>query len=184
MRTLTPEFIAKLEAVTKSPVIFYEGEFSSDVINLWSGIGTKSWDGKDWVGVGGLASVSSIQETTEIKADGIQVSLTGIPTENMSLVLSEQFSGAYGKVWLGFIEDNGDIVTDPALAFYGRMDVPTIADDGNTLSISIAYENRLKDLERPRELRYTHDSQQSIFAGDLGFEYVPSLQEWNGVWGK
>ena len=38
-------------------------------------------------------------------------------------------------------------------------------------------------LKRSRERRYTHDDQQIDFPGDLGFEFVPKLQELNLVWG-
>lgn len=184
MRTLTAAYIAQLDAATKTPAVFYEGEFKTGTVHLWSGFGDKAWNGHTWLGAGAIASVSPIQETSEIKADGIRCTLTGIPSEFVALALEEQFLGAAGKVWLGFIADNGDVVIDPALAFYGHMDVPTLSDDGQTCTLTIAYENRLKDLERPRELRYTHESQQALFDGDLGFEYVPSLQEWNGTWGR
>jgi hypothetical protein len=57
-------------------------------------------------------------------------------------------------------------------------------EQAETATVSISYEGRLIDLERPRARRYTHDDQQIDFPGDRGFEYVPTLQEWNGVWGR
>jgi len=78
----------------------------------------------------------------------------------------------------------GALVADPAIAFAGRLDVPEIDDNGQTATITISYESRLVDLERPRERRYTHEDQQIDYSGDLGFEYVAAIQEWNGVWGR
>jgi hypothetical protein len=41
----------------------------------------------------------------------------------------------------------------------------------------------LIDLNRAREWRYTHESQQQISPGDRGFEYVAGLQEREIRWG-
>jgi len=177
-------FIEELGKKTKSLVVFFEGEFASGVVNLWSGLGNIPWDGKTWTGTGGLGTITPIEDSSDIRATGINVSLSGMSSELISIIMQECRTGKGGKVWLGFINSSGNVIADPALAFIGRLDLPDIEDAGTTCNITIAYENRLRDLERPRELRYTHESQQRLYPGDLGFEYVPSLQEWNGKWGR
>jgi hypothetical protein len=69
------------------------------------------------------------------------------------------------------------------MAFAGRLDVPTIMDGAERCEIQITYESRLIDLNRAREWRYTHESQQQISPGDRGFEYVAGLQEREIRWG-
>jgi hypothetical protein len=69
------------------------------------------------------------------------------------------------------------------MAFAGRLDVPTIMDGADRCEIQITYESRLIDLNRAREWRYTHESQQQISPGDRGFEYVAGLQEREIRWG-
>lgn len=182
MRTLTEAFIDELMAGLKRPLIFFEGAFSEGVVRAWSGLGTIEWDGKTWQGVGDLGGISAVEETTDVRALGVSVSLSGIPPELVAAVLGETRQGAPGKIWLGFLTEAGEIVADPAMVFSGRMDVPEITEDGTSAVITIAYESRWRDIERAREWRYTHESQQVFFPGDRGFEYVPSLQEWNGVW--
>jgi hypothetical protein len=76
-----------------------------------------------------------------------------------------------------------DLVSDPVLAFGGRLDVPEIVDGAETCTITITYESRLIDLQTPRELRYTHESQQILFPGDRAFEYVTSIQDRELRWG-
>lgn len=184
-RTLTAGFISELEAKVKSPAIFFEGEFKNGIVNLWTGLGDIDWNSKTWLSSGGLiTSVSQISETSDVRADGLIILMSGISETLRSLILSEVEQGKPGTVYIGFINDAGDVVVDPANAFEGRLDVPSMKDGGEAISISFAYETRLRDLERAREFRYTNESQKILFPDDIGFEYVPSLQDWNGVWGR
>lgn len=183
-RNLTASFIQQLEAGSKTVIVLYEGEFTTGTVYLWSGIGNIEYDGNTWVGVGTLAGIESIKETNGIKANGVRVTLSGIDATLRSAVLDEVRQGNAGTIYIGFLDDTGAIVSDPAVAFDGFLDVPNILDNGKDITISIAYESRLRDLERVRELRYTNESQQIRFPGDKGFEYVASLQDWNGKWGK
>lgn len=76
------------------------------------------------------------------------------------------------------------LVSDPVLAFAGRLDVPEIHDGEETCTCTITYESRLIDLTTPRELRYTHESQQVLFPDDDAFEYVTSIQDKELQWGS
>src|SRR2546430_24288 len=78
----------------------------------------------------------------------------------------------------------GVVVANPNNARSGRMDVCEITEAGETAVISITAESRLLDLTRSRERRYEKQDQLIDFPGDLGFDFVPSLQELSVVWGK
>ena len=79
------------------------------------------------------------------------------------------------------VREAPEIVADPYLAFEGRLDVPRITP-GETPVVAITYGSRLRDLERPRELRITHEDLQRLFSGDLGREYVAELQDKTIQW--
>lgn len=183
-RTLTPAALAEILAQAKTVAVFFEGAFASGTVRLWSGLGDLTWNGLTWSGAGDLGTVSPILETTDVQANGVRVTLSGIPAASLSLALQEARRGQTGTIWLAFLDDTGAVVADPYIAFSGRLDQPQIEDGGDTAAISIAYENRLIDLERPRERRFDHQDQQIDHPGDLGFAYVASIQQWNGVWGR
>jgi hypothetical protein len=181
-RDVTPAYAAELDAPLVRPVIFYEGEFSGDTLRLWSGVGPKDWNGQTWTGAGNLVSISDVTETAETTAQGITTTLSGMPSDLISLVHTEAQQGLPGRVWLAFLDASDAIIADPFLAFSGRLDVPAVEDRGDTCSISIQYESRLVDLQRPRVWRYTHESQQAVYPDDLGFEYVAELQQKEILW--
>ena len=54
--------------------------------------------------------------------------------------------------------------------------------EGSTVTIDA--ENRLVDLDRPSNFRYTKESQNFLHSGDTGFDRVASLQDKQIVWGS
>lgn len=183
-RPLTPEFVAALTARDLRPVIFFEGEFASGPLRLWSGLGEIGWAGQSWAGAGSLLGLSAIEETAEVVAGGTSVSLSGIPADLVLKAIAEARQGLPGRVWLGLLDRDGQIIADPVLAFAGRLDVPEITDDAGACRITISYESRLIDLNTARAWRYTHESQQALHSGDLGFEYVTAIQDHEITWGR
>lgn len=183
-RALTSGVIAQLTSGRVRPAVFVSIVFTSGTSFFWTGVGPKVWNSQTWTGVGNLGEISQIQETTDVAAVGITLALNGIPSGLVNQALGECRQGNAVKVWFGFLDAADAVIADPYQSFAGRMDVPTIADGADTATISITVENRLIDLQRSRERRYTHEDQQLDFPGDLGFQYVASLQQWNGVWGQ
>jgi hypothetical protein len=182
-RDLTAGAIAQLQAGNVEPALLYEGQFASGYIRLWSGIGPLSWNGYTWTGVGTLGGISDVEETGEIKANGITVSLSGIPSDLIAAVLGDARHGKTGRVYLAFFSF-GSVVADPALIFEGRLDVPSIDEGAESATISITYESELMDLERARERRWTPEDQAISYESDKGFDYVASLQDAQVVWGR
>lgn len=184
MRPLTPAVVERLQSDHLSPVIFCEILFRSGYGRYWTGIGLVPWNGFVWTGTGTLGTITPIKESVDVRADGITLTMTGIPQEAIEQALEDTIPGLPCKIWFGVLDEMSNVIADPYMAFAGRTDVPTVAEGGESATISLTIENRLIDLKRSRERRYTNQDQQLISVGDLGFEYVEQLQEWNGTWGK
>jgi hypothetical protein len=175
---------AQLGAGKIKPVLFLQMQFLDGPIFVWSGLGNLNWNGRVWVGLGTLGTISPIEESSEIKATNVTFTLSGIPQDLIRHALSQVRQGNPVQLWFGALGDNNNVLADPLQIFAGRMDVPTIDEGAQTSTISIAVENRLIDLNRSRERRFTDQDQQIDHPGDLGFQYVQFIQGWNGTWGK
>ena len=176
-RELTAGMVAEVTASKLRPVIFYEGEFASGTLRMWSGVGAITWNSSSWAGAGSLLTVSEMTETADVRAAGFTCTLSGVSSAIIAVALAEGRLGKPGKVWLGMMDGDGAVIADPYLAFSGRLDVPSIDDSGETTAVSISYESRLIDLQRSRERRWTHEDQQIDFPGDLGFAFVSSMPD-------
>jgi hypothetical protein len=183
-RDLTSGLLTEVTAQVMQPCILFEGEFEGGTVRLWSGLGDLTWNSVIWTGAGNLLGVSAVEETTAVVANGITVSLSGIPVEWRSAAIDGARQGKPGRVWFGALDAAGALVADPYMLFAGRLDVPEITFGGETFAITITYESRLIDLTRPREWRYTHESQQILFPGDKGLEYVTTIQDKAVAWGQ
>lgn len=183
-RDLSAQIAAALEQGTLRPILFFEGEFASGWVRIWSGLGEIAWNGQTWTGVGSLLGIGAIEETQQVVAGGTTVSLSGVPLEMISLAIEEARQGKPGRVWLGLLTEQREIIADPVRAFTGRLDVPEVADAGDSCTVTISYENRLIDLGVARNWRYTHESQQVLAPGDRGFEFVSAIQDREITWGR
>lgn len=182
-RGLTTNMLTEIAKSGLKPVVFLQAQFVTGTVYLWSGLGTLSWNGQTWTGVGKLGSVSAVQETADNSATNLVISLSGIPSDLVADVITEARTGFPVTLWLGAMDDNFSLIADPYQAFSGRMDVPTMDESGETSTISITVENILVDLNRKRMVWYTDQAQQAEFPGDKGFEYVPQLQDLSINWG-
>ncbi len=180
---LTSGTSEELSAQQVNLVFFVEIEFSSGVINLWSGVGDISWDSKTWTGAGQLLMISPARETTGVTATGLTISLTGVDSAFLALALIEARQNKPVSCWFGFLDSSGVVITDPYKFFTGLFNYIVVEEGGERATITVTAENDLIKLQQPRIRRYTDQDQQSEFDGDLGFIHVAALQEWNGYWG-
>lgn len=183
-RNLTAAMIAEITARDLRPVMFIQAQFVSGYIYVWSGLGSISWNGQTWLGVGNYGNVSAISETSDVNAVGVKLQLSGIPNSILGLALNEVRQGAPVFIYQGCMTKDNKVVGTPYLAWAGRMDIGEIAEGSDTSVITITAESRLLDLNRKRERRYEKQDQAIDFPDDLGFDFVPSLQELSITWGK
>src|SRR2546429_1496556 len=153
-RNLTAAQIAEITAQNMRPVMFAQLQFTSGTVYLWSGIGSISWNGQTWIGLGTYGNVSAIPESADVSAVGIKLSLSGIPAQFITSALGEVRQGAPVILYQGFLTPAGAVISSPNTAWQGRMDTCEIAEGGDTATISITAESRMLDLNRSRERRY------------------------------
>ena len=178
-RNLHSDFSTAVQADEIHPIQLVKVNTSGGDVLVWTGIGDLVYDGDTYIGVGTLASVSQISERTDLSANGVSFTLSGIPSALISTALGQIQQGRLCQVWMGLLNTSGDLVSDPYELFAGFSDVTVITEQAETSTISIQAENRLVDLERPRIRRYTDEDQKSdtANASDIGFEFIPSLQD-------
>jgi len=206
-RELTQSIIDNLEAAEVQPLFAVELYLDTQTLYMWTGIGDLVFNNITYVGTGQFLEISELQETAEISAKGATVSLSGIPSELISLAISEPYQGRKCKILFGLIDadrqflmlENGSYllaedgsridvsqgaVTPVVEVFNGYIDQMTIMEGAETSSIAISVESRLIDLERARIFRYNDQNQKARYPNDRGFEFVEDLQDKKFNWGR
>jgi len=184
MRDIASGVSTALASGKVNPFLLASMDFVTGTIYVWTGIGTLTWGGHDWTGLGRFANVSAVTLTKEGTAEKITLSLSGIPPEYVDDAINETRGNKIAKLYLGFSDDSGAVISSPVLIAQGYTDVPTLTDSGESCTFSITIETPMVQLQNASLRRYTTDDQKIDYPTDLGFQYVPQIQQWDGVWGK
>ena len=183
-RSLTTGMQSAVIADLVRPITLVQCAFDSGNLNLWSGIGELTVDSVDYVGAGSLLSIGEIAETSELSANGITVTLSGVTSPLLSKARDEDYQGRELKVLLGAMDASNGVITSPVVIFSGFMDTMVINDSSETATIQVAVENRLIEFERTRVRRYTAEDQKIDYPNDKGHEFVAEMAEKEIVWGR
>ena len=183
-RSLTSSMQTAVTADLVRPIILVECAFDSGDLNLWNGIGTLTVSSTDYVGAGTLLAIGEIAESSELQANGITVTLSGITDPLLAKARDEDYRGRELTVKLGAMDSSNGVISAPVTVFSGFMDTMVINDSSETATIQIAVENRLIEFERTRIRRYTAEDQKIDYPNDKGLEFVAEMAEKEIMWGR
>jgi len=180
-RNLPSQLLAAVQASHFELCLLADIGLVSGTAYLWSGMGNVQANGNTYGGIGSFGAVSDIEEGSEVRADGMSIALSGIDPALMADTLNDIQVGAKATVWLGLFAA-GAIAATYAL-FSGTVDKPTIVAGVDTITIAIALETRMANLQRATNRRYTAADQRNHFPLDSGFNWVEVLNDIALLWG-
>lgn len=206
-RDLKESFKDQLVLDAVQPFFALQLHFDTQTLKFWTGLGDLTVDGHTYVGSGSMIQISELNETADISAQGATITLSGIPSNVLSLALSEPYQGRLCKIFFGvldvngsrLLQEDGELVLNEngrpielsasaedviAEVFTGYIDMMNIDEGAETSTISVEVESRLIDLQKPRARRFTHESQRSRFPNDKSFEFIEDLQDKKFQWGR
>ena len=193
-RNLSAAVAAAIASGTVRLALFVQVAFADNTLNFFSGVGTitpagppalptSSFPyGSAFTGLGWLAKISSIPQTTKVQAQNITLSLSGIPANLVSEATAQVRMSGTAVIWLGFFDSSWNLLKDPVQIFSGALDVPSLTDGGDTSTIAITCENSLISLNLAPNRRFDDADQQIYFPGDLGMSFVDALANLQLFW--
>lgn len=205
-RELYDDILNAIASDSMAPFLAVQFEFDLSTLRVWNGYGTKTINGSSFIGVGTLLNVSNISETAALAAVGATVTLSGVPSDMLSIALTEQYQGRRAHIYFGVmvnplswlltdgVWDDTAVWDDDAYwidggvnasqIFSGYLDQMIIDEQAETSVISVTIESRLIDLERVRVYNYSSATQKAEYPSDLGLDFVDSLQGKTYNWGR
>ncbi len=182
VREITAAAITASNEAPVRPVILAAMDFSSGWVRVNSGVSSVVYDSNTYLGIGAFGSVSPVEEVLEMQEGTMNLSLTGVDTAYISLALNEHYQGRAALIYVALLDADHVLIDDPVLLFQGRMDNMEITL-GNQGTIQVTCTNPMVDWERPRTLRYNNETQQLLYPGDKGLEFVAQSSEKQVYWG-
>lgn len=147
-----------------------------------------AFGGNTYQGLGSLLNITDISDNLRASADEIAVSISGIPVENINLILENKIRGSELEIFRGYFDPItaqpiAEVPT-PRAIFRGIVSNFEISDEleGASGSVSLIFtvSNFISLLENKFAGRRTSPSDQAFFfPGDQSFDRVPALAKSN-----
>lgn len=182
-RVITAATANASKAEVFRPIVLVELEFDGpEYLRMNSSSVEFTWDSRTWLGVGNFGSISPIKEGASLESHGLELTLSGIPTEHISMALSENIQGRPARVYLALLDEDFTVIVDPVTLGPWRMDTMSISL-GEEATVILRCESLMADWKRPKVRRYTHEEQIRKYPGDRGLEYVSRMASLEFNWG-
>jgi len=181
---LDTSIVNRLGADEQALFFAVKAEFDTDDILVWSGTDDLIINSETYTGAGTLLNISNSEDNLELKSNGLVIGLSGMDTTVVNYALTENYQNRPITVFLGYVMGGTNEVAGTLTLFKGRMTSLVINDTPQGSTVTIDAENRLVDLDRPSNFRYTKESQNYLHSGDTGFNRVASMQDKQINWGK
>lgn len=188
-RTISAAGITNITGPEVYPIYMVGLNFSTPVY-VHSDVGTISHTPPfgaspvNYTGVGQLGSVSDIPETTNIQANFVDLTLTGINTNNISTAIQTDYQGKDCSIEIGLrdTEANGGGIITTIVIFSGFIDNMSL-EIGETATIKVSVIDKLVRFDKASNRRFNHADQRKEYPTDDAFIYQDSLKEQLIVWG-
>jgi hypothetical protein len=180
---------AKLAGLSCFAAPLIEMHFTSGIVRTWSGIGLlKSTDGREWLGNGGLISVSDVNAAAGFFASALTVTLSGVPDDldgiYNKLFVADQSEYRYRRIVV-LVQNFGSDwqpLDAPWAYWAGEMDRVDSLDSLESESLTLKCETAFASRQKPPFANYTDEDQQARYPGDRLFRFVGPAAEKTIKW--
>lgn len=87
-----------------APAFLCEMDFATGSLRTWTGTGVLEWAGRSFTGTGTHGNISEVEESQKVSANGVELSLSGIPSDMISRVLGEGYRGRVIRLWMALFD--------------------------------------------------------------------------------
>ena len=166
-------------------VTFAKLEFPSGTVYLHNSLGSYTWGGHDWLGVGDLGSISQVEEGLDVSPYAITLTLSGLDATISGAALTEDYYLHGVTVYLGVLDTDDVLIDTPTQIWAGFMDQMnmTVGADGGD-AIQLVAESELSRFNKSLNLMYTNTAQQERSTGDLFFNFLHRIEGAKINWGS
>jgi|TARA_R110000782_G_scaffold43973_2_gene98595 hypothetical protein len=186
-RPFSSNTLAAFDLPFVSVLTFVKLEFQAATVYVHNGIGTYTWGGFDWLGVGNLGSVSKLEEGSDVSPYSITLTLSALDATLAGTALLEDYFMRPVSIYIGVLSADDELLDTPLEMWAGFMDVMTISagqEGGDGDQIFVTCESELAEFDRSANLRYTNQSQQRQYPLDTFFEFMAKISglkvKWRG----
>lgn len=162
-------------------VVLAKCEFDVPVY-VHSGIGTISYDGNDYLGVGSFGAVEGARESEILGPNAVTLSLSGVDSSLLAAALDAGQMYDVITLYVGYRQDDGALVADPWIIWKGWLETSAVRLGENNV-VLLTCQHDLAVLEEKDGSRFTDADQQNRYPGDAAFAFLAEMEGARLLWG-
>jgi hypothetical protein len=180
VRTVDPALLSTLAQPVFFPIILVYIDWPGSPVYVHSNIGTVSFDGETWQGVGAFGDVDMPEEALGLASQAATLRLIGLPQE-LDDYLDDPVRNRDASIWFGTVtERSGNQLTgDPVEIFSGYVDamrdVFTSNDGEATRGVILSVAQGPSQRQRA-EVYHTYEDQIAAFPGDTAGRFSINIE--------
>lgn len=163
------------------PVVFLDLNFDSGMVCAHNDIGTLTFGGNDYLGVGDFGHIEAVKEGPLLSPYSIALLLSGMDSDMMDEAENQDYFLREATIYVGGLDGDGALVDDPDEIWSGFMDHMAYTIGAQNL-IKLTCESAMAIFDRSNGKRNSNEQQQLDHSGDLLFEYVHLMEDAKVVW--
>jgi hypothetical protein len=138
------------------------------------------WNGHTWIG-GKALGVDEISEQSG-EVVGLRYSLSGVPSDMISIALSEPIKGKAAIAYLAIMYPDTQAIADVFQIWSGTLDQMPVTEQDESATVSVSAEHLGISFARPKGIMYSDAEQQRLYPGDRCLEFLASQAQHQDVW--
>lgn len=144
-----------------------------------------SYNSQQYLSTRGMMGIGDITEEEDIKIESVDITLSGVDSENVKLFLDYDYIDRRVLVHRTVIDDKFGIVGTPILVFDGRLDQPRLTEDweGRKATLAVSATSHWADFESQAGRHTNSTEQKLLYSGDTFFDKATDTQK-DIKWGK
>ncbi len=137
-----------------------------------------TFDTNTFQAVGHLLNIDAVEETINIETNEVGISFSGVDPAFVSLIMSETYVDRKVIIYKAFLSNTDEsLIIDPLLIFEGLINSVSLSEDpgAGTATLDFSVTNQWVVFEKVSNRRTNDSQQQSLYPGDLGFQFTSEL---------
>ena len=172
MRRVSAAVLAAMRSRTARLALMADIDHPDGRLRVWTGIGTLSYGGHEWTGLGGLATVKGVQSSSDPQIVDHTYVITNVGPDAEAFI-NAKVRGRRATTWLVFLDEANAVIPDPLQIAASTLDVTTYAvDESGKATLSLIGQSDLWQLEQPLNVSLTNTEQRKRYPEDSGFSEV------------
>lgn len=189
MARMHPDMAAALASGRCLPFLMIRLDLPAplDPLALLYGSGELVWDGVTFRGTddkfGTLASIDPPEDGAGDNAPSMSIQINTPTLTAAADLASSDFQGSEFRLWIGTLADDGSIIGEPYLMFFGELDRPILSLDKQLRELDFEIVSAFERLFAATEgQRLSDASHQAVWPGELGYINVTGIVK-SIIWG-